>query len=350
MTRPPTKPEGLRRENERLRELLEAARMLFSTLEMNTAIDAILKAAQELTHSSAASIALLDADSGELSLYAQRGLDQYDVIDRRWKPKKGGLTERILTEKRLVIVSQRSHRAFFRDPARVTEAIKALACVPLVFEDRVIGILYVDDFTLREYSDTEQNALTILANFAATAIDRVKLHHVTEQLARTDALTGLANLRHFEEQLAHETLRAGRYRRTLSLLMIDLDDFKHINDSYGHPVGNALLRQAGRTLRSQVREIDLAARYGGEEFAVLLPETDGPHALHVAERIRKALGKIDPVELGIGAKERISVSIGVACFPEDSRDRNELVRLADQALYTAKAKGKNRVVRYGPRT
>jgi diguanylate cyclase (GGDEF)-like protein len=343
---PPNPAAQLRQENRRLRDLLEAARLVLSTFELNTALDAILKSAQELTRCSAASIALYDPEAKELNLFAQRGLDEHQIAKHRWAPQAGGLSDRVLRERRLMVVSQRTNRSFLRDPARVNERIKTMVCVPLVFDGRPLGILYVSDFAPRDYSQTEQRALSILASFAATAIDRVKLHRLTQELARTDGLTGLFNHRFFQDQLAHEAARAERYRRPLSLVMLDVDNFKQINDRYGHPAGDAVLRHSGVLLRALVRECDVPARYGGEEFAILLPETAPDHALLVAERIQRSFAKAKPEQFGLPRRRHVGVSVGVASYPRDAKDRVELVRKADKALYTAKARGKNRVVQY----
>jgi diguanylate cyclase (GGDEF)-like protein len=163
-----------------------------------------------------------------------------------------------------------------------------------------------------------------------------------ERLAVTDGLTGLYNHRRFQEALHSELLRCERHKRPLAVLMFDVDFFKRVNDSMGHPAGDELLRRLAEVLAKDLRQTDLIARYGGEEFAVLLPETTKAEALQVGERMREA------VETRINENapwtQRITVSVGVATFPEDAQNAEAVLEAADQALYVAKRQGRNRVV------
>jgi diguanylate cyclase (GGDEF)-like protein/PAS domain S-box-containing protein len=162
-------------------------------------------------------------------------------------------------------------------------------------------------------------------------------------LATTDGLTGLANHRHFQERLGEEFRRAQRYGIPLSLIMLDVDQFKQYNDSFGHPAGDLVLKRVGNLLTQTVRETDLAARYGGEEFAVLLPETQREGAEALAERIRVAVAEAE------WDKRDITVSVGVASHQVISENAADLVEQADQALYTSKTNGRNRVSVFGAR-
>jgi diguanylate cyclase (GGDEF)-like protein len=161
-------------------------------------------------------------------------------------------------------------------------------------------------------------------------------------------LTGLGNRGFFEQRLDEELSRADRYGHELSLIMIDLDDFKSFNDTHGHPSGDALLRGASDAVRESLRDMDVAARYGGEEFVVVLPETDILGALAVADRIRE---RVEGCSVDVGAGERASrtASLGVAAWPDDATGAAELVAAADEALYRAKHAGKNRVEAAGVR-
>jgi diguanylate cyclase (GGDEF)-like protein len=163
-----------------------------------------------------------------------------------------------------------------------------------------------------------------------------------ETLASTDHLTGLPNRREFQERLGGEITRARRHERQLSLLVLDLDHFKSVNDSHGHPVGDRVLIETARRLAGLVRQGEVVARIGGEEFAVILPETDGQSAVAAAQRMRMAI-QARPFP-GVGP---LTVSGGV-CSLSDARDGDDLFRLADVALYAAKARGRNRVVLYSP--
>jgi diguanylate cyclase (GGDEF)-like protein len=164
----------------------------------------------------------------------------------------------------------------------------------------------------------------------------------TERSAVTDALTGLHNRRSFREALERETRRSRRYGMTLSLLLLDLDGLRAVNEAAGYPAGDLVLARVGRTIRRAVREADVACRHGGDEFAVILPETDRLGAYAVAERIRTGIerGHVLPDEPGIAP---ITVSGGIACFPEDGRDTGSLLGCADTALGRARDEGRNRV-------
>jgi two-component system, cell cycle response regulator len=177
--------------------------------------------------------------------------------------------------------------------------------------------------------------------------ERARQAEVYEKLAHTDGLTELYNYRFFQRLLSVEMSRAQRFQRPLSLIMLDVDDFKMYNDVYGHQAGDQALRQLARLLRRSSRSYDLVARYGGDEFVVILPETNKKTAAEVAERIRTFVEKtrIEDEHQGLGW--HITASLGIASFPEDAAERADLIRKADQALYHAKTCGRNRTSLYG---
>ena len=175
--------------------------------------------------------------------------------------------------------------------------------------------------------------------------EKIETHQrALEELAIRDGLTGLANRREFDRRLKEELERSRRYSHPFSLLMLDLDHFKGVNDSYGHPAGDEVLRALAARIREQVRPVDQVARYGGEEFAVIQPETGGAGALALAERLRAAIAAV-PFALDAGRSIDLTASIGVACFPRDSETEHDLVAAADHALYGAKQSGRNRARR-----
>ncbi len=192
------------------------------------------------------------------------------------------------------------------------------------------------------FTEEDENSLF---NFAFQAFQTLSLQNEISKLAKTDGLTGLYNHRVFQERIKEEILRASRYKRTLFLLMADIDHFKKVNDTYGHQVGDMVLKTVAEIIKKNVRQLDFPARYGGEEFALILPETDCDNAYKVGERIRKAVEEHE-FRLEDGRTFSVTISIGIACFPFDSKDREELVKKADQALYHAKKQGRNRVCLY----
>ncbi|MDQ6747861.1 MAG: diguanylate cyclase, partial [Candidatus Dormibacteraeota bacterium] len=169
----------------------------------------------------------------------------------------------------------------------------------------------------------------------------------TERQSLTDSLTGLPNRRYFHDILQREMIRSERNHRPLSMINTDLDHFKRINDEYGHQKGDEILRGFARVLRDQVRSIDLPVRFGGEEFLVLLPDTDKEGAMMVAEKIRRSADRLSIPRLGSIPGRKVTVSCGVATYPDDAAGDEELVRSSDQAMYLAKNLGRNQVVGYG---
>lgn len=164
-----------------------------------------------------------------------------------------------------------------------------------------------------------------------------------ERLAVTDGLTGVFNHRRFQEQLQAELIRSERHKRPMGVLMVDVDFFKRVNDAMGHPAGDELLRRLAEVLGEDLRQTDMIARYGGEEFAVVLPETTKSEAMQVAERMRIAVEeKINDGKTPWPSK--ITVSIGVATFPEDGKTAEQVLVAADQSMYVAKRQGRNRVI------
>ncbi len=201
----------------------------------------------------------------------------------------------------------------------------------------------------RAFTDADRDLFNYLASQASVSIENVDLHETVQRQAVTDELTGLFNHRRFQEVIAVEVERAKRFEQPLGLIMLDLDDFKTVNDRYGHLQGDQVLREVGRILLDTSREIDEPARYGGEEMAVALPQTDLEGASLFAERLRARIESLEvPMVRGGDGVVRITASVGAAALPQSSGpDKDALVQAADAALYRAKRLGKNRVVKAG---
>lgn len=211
--------------------------------------------------------------------------------------------------------------------------------VPLIMRERVLGVLFLQDCVEpRNWSIDDVSLIGSLADNLAVAIENADLHMERERQAVTDGLTGVANRRSFNETFSREFERARRYSEPLSLVVIDLDFLKKINDTYGHQTGDEAIKAIGRLLKQSSRSVDLPARYGGEEFCLLLPNTEIDMAEQLAERLRRLINEVD-----IEGPGRISASIGVASYPLHADDPDILFQRADEALYTAKQTGRNQV-------
>ncbi|MDQ1687195.1 MAG: hypothetical protein QOK42_170 [Frankiaceae bacterium] len=227
-----------------------------------------------------------------------------------------------------------------RDDATVATLlpqVEHLVVVPLVAEGKVQGTLLVEH-ALRAGSRIERrvvNAVERFGAYAALALRNAVLLEQVQRLAATDGLTAIANRRTFEATLERELARAQRHAEPVSLVLLDIDHFKVLNDTYGHVAGDEVLRNVAAALACECREFDTAARYGGEEFAVILPGCSAAEALEAAERFRRIVADA-PAEVPITA------SAGVATFPDHARDAEHLVRITDDALYAAKRTGRNR--------
>jgi diguanylate cyclase (GGDEF)-like protein len=213
---------------------------------------------------------------------------------------------------------------------------------------RVLGVISIAREG-RAFTPGEKDLFGYLANQAAVSIENVDLHETVQRQAVTDELTGLFNHRRFQEVMAVEVERARRFDQPMSLIMLDIDNFKRVNDTYGHMQGDLVLREVARVLRESSREIDEPARYGGEEMAVALPQTDLEGAYQFAERVRQRIEGLELPILDGGGTLRVTASFGAASTTgsEDS-DKDALVASADAALYRAKRSGKNRTVKAEP--
>lgn len=239
--------------------------------------------------------------------------------------------------------------------ASVSKSVFPYLCVPLVAQGKLLGLLHVqrlkNETGTTGASGSAQSGLNLAAAVAeevGLALSNLTAREVLHEQSIRDPLTGLHNRRFLEDTLLRELARAKRKTHALSIVLLDIDHFKRINDTFGHGAGDMVLRRLGLVLQAYVRESDIACRVGGEEFALLLPEGPLPIATQRAEDIRKAVSdmtlKHDDQDLGV-----VTVSLGVATFPDHGTTADALIRAADQVLYEAKRKGRNRVVSAGVR-
>ena len=231
----------------------------------------------------------------------------------------------------------------FSHPMRIKD-YESLLVLPLLVKDEVIGTFTVGAKRAGAFPSDRREMLGVIANQVAISMQNARMYEVVEEQATTDGLTGLVNHRTFQERFSSMLGRAERRSFAVSMLLTDIDHFKKVNDTYGHPTGDEVLRRVAVILKASARKIDIVARYGGEEFAIVLEGTDRAGALQLAERIRQEVAQ-QSFASPQGAFQ-VTLSIGVACYPDDARDKAEIISRADQSLYAAKHGGRNRTVCY----
>ncbi len=215
--------------------------------------------------------------------------------------------------------------------------------VPLKAKDKTIGVLFVDNiFTGAAITKDDIRILTMFANQAGLAIENSNLYEKTVTLSHSDSLTNLINHGQFQYLLSKEVKHALKFKQTLCLIMLDLDNFKNFNDRLGHPAGDKLLVNIARILKRTCRASDIMARYGGEEFAIVLPNTEKEAAWGFSERLREIIKDTEFPGQEIQPDKNITISLGLAFLPHDAKNKKALITKADQALYQAKATGKNK--------
>jgi len=223
--------------------------------------------------------------------------------------------------------------------------IRSELAIPMLSRGRVVGVIDLESNQVNRFREDDIRRLNNLVGFTSGVLETALQQTELIKLTRRDRLTGLYNMTFFEERYPEEFERAERYEYSFSLIMMDIDDFKHYNDSFGHPMGNILLQKLTRAMSDALRDVDMLVRYGGEEFVCILPLTDKEVAGEIAERIRIKVLEASKSIPNAAEQPRgfVSLSLGVATFPVDSREKDELLEIADQRMYRAKRAGKNRV-------
>ena len=224
------------------------------------------------------------------------------------------------------------------------KGMESLLVLPLVVKDEAIGTFVLASRGRGVFTKKVREMLGVITNQVAVAVENAKMYKKMEEMATTDGLTNLPNHRTFQNRLSEMLYRAERHGKPLSVVLMDIDKFKAVNDTYGHPVGDKVLVRMAKVLADSIRKVDVVARYGGEEFVMVLEETDGAGALLLSERVRQEMAsQIMKAEQG---SFRVTISLGIASYPADGTEKELLVDLSDQALYAAKEGGRNRTVRY----
>ena len=317
--------------------LRKAASTVNSALALNEVIENILDQLKAVISYDSAALFMQEGDY--LRARAGRGFADLAQLMERRIPLNSGLFSLVAEANQVVVIpDMQSHPRFQRWGSTHTPRIHGWMGVPLRARGSHIGYLAIDCFRPNAYSTNDAELAQAFADEAAIAIENARLFEQVQRLAITDPLTGLYNRRYFFEGARREFERAARYQLPLAVVMLDLDHFKQVNDSYGHQAGDRVLAVVAGQCQVSLREVDLLARYGGEEFIFLLPQTNLEGAQQMAERLCVQLKK-QPVEIG-GQQIAISASLGVAERTAETIDLQDLIHRADQALYAAKEAGR----------
>jgi diguanylate cyclase (GGDEF)-like protein len=330
---------AMRNAQQRLTALHQIATSLSNTLDVGRLLDTILEQLGNLWGYDHGAVLLLDEAAGELVQAASRG---YKLPPGRRFPATDGICGAVVQSGQAIFVADVG-----QDPRYIPglRGARSELAVPLIWDGRTLGVLNVESELPAAYDQTDLDLLATVAEQAAASIGNARLHEQTRNQAITDENTGLYNYRHFQDQVAAAVRTAQLTGSPCSLLMLDLDHFKRVNDTYGHLTGDSVLQQMARVLRDSCREEDQLFRYGGEEFAVLLPDAAEETALRVAERIRERVaGHGFVTRSGRRLDFAVTASLGVATYPTDALSQMDLILAVDNALYGAKDAGRNRVM------
>jgi diguanylate cyclase (GGDEF)-like protein len=322
-----------------LRRLLDMGSELANSLEPRTVADLIARYVAESMGVDQCAISYWDRSSDRVLTWGYHPRERHAQVAPEYALGGYPETMRVLKEQATVIVDVDDPAG---DPAEIAllrkEGNHTLVMMPLVAKGQSIGLVEIISSSAVRLDESRIEFARTMANEAAMALENAKLYEDARNLADRDQLTGYYNHRFLHERLGEEIVRAQRSRAPLGLLMIDLDDFKLVNDTFGHLYGDRVLVWAAELIRSTLRASDVPARYGGDEFAIILPDSDAEAAAAVADRILAAFQERSFETEGRGAVP-IAASIGVATFPGDGRSGQELISAADRALYRVKDEG-----------
>jgi diguanylate cyclase (GGDEF)-like protein len=330
----------------------QAAAMLGRALTPEQAMESAFDAAQMIVEWDVAVIALYDKDRRRHRVAAMRTrpggegvLDERAVTGLEFKDNAGLAS---------MVVKNRHYLPAAGEPREVTAPVytkrvkldeaRSLLVLPLLAADAPVGTFTLAARAEKRFGKDVREMLSVIATQVAVSLQNGLLYKRMETMATTDGLTGLTNHRTFQDRFADVLERGARHGLEAAMLLCDVDHFKKVNDTYGHPVGDEVLRRVARVLQEVARKIDITARYGGEEFAVVLDNADIDQARAVGDRMRQEVAKLE-LQSDKGPF-KVTMSVGVASFPADGADRAQLIEHADHALYYAKESGRNRVVTY----
>ncbi|MGH9196771.1 MAG: sensor domain-containing diguanylate cyclase, partial [Acidimicrobiia bacterium] len=321
------------------RALTRFGQTLRSTHDLDQLLNDVVETSVEYLHASRGILFLLNPGRDRLSVRVARGFDIPDFELKLGEGLAGWVAESgspIRLPNGAVV-----------GPSPLEPEFRTALVVPVFSQERIAGVLCLyDKEEDQNFTESDMTSLLSLADSAGVAIENVLLHDEARRLSIVDTVVGTWNRRYFMLRFEQELERSARFRRPFSLLLIDIDDFKVVNDSHGHQRGDSVLVEVARRVNDAIREIDVFARFGGEEFVLILPETDAEGGVATAEKIRSLISD-KPFEGN--PPLTVTVSVGVSCYWEHGTDQESLIRAADMAMYEAKRiEGKNRVVLYTP--
>jgi len=326
----------------------ELGKALTSSLQLDQVLRTIMEKINEVLRPDTWSLLLMDLDKQELYFQIATGKGAEALKDVRIKVGQG-LAGWVAESGEAVVVADTSKdsRFFGQVDERTKTATRSIVAVPVRFHEQCLGVIELINCVGPEgFSHRDLVLLEALADYAAIAIENARHVQRIHELTITDDCTSLYNARHLNFMLDTEIYRSHRYAFEFSLIFIDLDHFKSVNDTHGHLIGSKLLSEIGEAIKEKCRLIDLAFRYGGDEFVVLLPQTSKENALGVARRLHKLIRDsvwLQESGLNIG----VTASVGVASYPTDSRTKAELLHLADEAMYAVKNSTRDSVAAAG---
>jgi diguanylate cyclase (GGDEF)-like protein len=330
-----------------------AEKLLMSISNMDELTDIIVEVSTGKVNAEKCSLMLLDDDRQTLSINKAKGFNGNQSVVKDSKIKLGeGIAGLVALEGKALLVTDTNNERKFRTKYSVRYKSSSFISIPLKIKSDIMGVLNLTDkIDNHRFTEQDLHSLSAFTTYASAAIKNALIFQELQNLSVTDGLTGLYNRRHFYNCLEKEIIRSGRYGRNFILAILDIDKFKHYNDTYGHLAGDSVLKQVSEILKIHTRSIDIVARYGGEEFAIIFPETHDSDnlmaatvsGLHFPERLRKAVDGHNFSNISNGEKLGVTISGGVARFPHDGTTEKGLVSIADENLYYAKRGGRNMI-------
>jgi diguanylate cyclase (GGDEF)-like protein len=326
----------LSRQSQELTIFHDVAKALTSSLDLDSILQTIMDKMAEYFRPETWSLLMLDHEKNELYFAIAVGAASESLKDVRLKVGEG-IAGHVAKHGETLIVPDVAADARFNK--RIDEMTKwethSIICVPVRSKLRVLGVIQLVNVDMKHFGDQELFFLQALCDYAAIAIENARSVEKIQELTITDDCTGLYNARHLYKTLEKEVYRSSRFAYEFTVLFIDLDHFKQVNDTHGHLVGSKLLAEIGYLIKAQLRLIDYAFRYGGDEFVVLLPQTGKDSALVVARRLRDSL-RTSMFCKEEGLNLNVRASMGVATYPHDAKTPHDVIRQADEMMYLVK--------------